>query len=134
MALLAWVVAPAVAGEGASEDRFFVVRLSSLTLGLLWQAIMVVVLLRRERSVDPSWTRVRDRLWLRAPRTAGRHGGRLWWWVPVFALALEALDMAPFGPAAPADRSFGVFLSPLRDRRCSTTTGGSTRCARSSSH
>ena len=32
---MAWVVGPAVARGGASKDRFFVVLLSALTLGLL---------------------------------------------------------------------------------------------------
>jgi len=110
MAMLAWVVGPAVAGDGASKDRFFVTLLSALTLGLLWQAILVGILVLRERSVDPSWTNVRDRLWLRAPHTATRRGGRLWWWVLPFALALAAMDMAPSGPMPPEDRSFGLFL------------------------
>ena len=35
MAVMARVVGPAVAGGGASKDRFFVVLLSALTLGLL---------------------------------------------------------------------------------------------------
>jgi membrane protease YdiL (CAAX protease family) len=109
MAVLAWVVAPAVAGDGASRERFFVTLLSALTFGLLWQAVLVLILVMRERR-DPSWTNVRDRLWLRPPRTASRRGGRLWWWVLVFALALAALDMAPFGPTGPAGRSFGLFL------------------------
>ena len=83
--------------------------LSALTFGLLWQAVLVVVLVRRERR-DPSWTSVRDRLWLRAPQTATRRGGRLWWWVAAYALGLAALDMVPFGPIGPDDRSFGAFL------------------------
>jgi membrane protease YdiL (CAAX protease family) len=109
MALLAWVVAPAVAGDGASQERFFITLLTALTFGLLWQAVLVVILVMRERR-DPSWTNIRDRLWLRPPRTASRRGGRLWWWVLVFALALAAVDMAPFGPAGPDGRSFGLFL------------------------
>jgi len=110
MAVLAWLIAPAIAGDGASTGRFFVTLLSALTFGLLWQAILVVALVLRERRVDPSWTNVRDRLWLRPPQTEKRRGGRLWWWVLVFALALAALDMAPFGPMPPEDRSFGLFL------------------------
>jgi CAAX protease family protein len=109
MAVLAWVVAPAIAGDGASSRRFFITLLSALTFGLLWQAVLVVILLMRERR-DPSWTNVRDRLWLRPPQTASRRGGRLWWWVLVFALALAALDMLPFGPSGPDGRNFGHFL------------------------
>jgi membrane protease YdiL (CAAX protease family) len=109
MALLAWVVAPTVASDGASQERFFITLLTALMFGLLWQAVLVVILVMRERR-DPSWTNIRDRLWLRPPRTASRRGGRLWWWVLVFALALAAVDMAPFGPAGPDGRSFGLFL------------------------
>jgi len=33
---------------------------------------------------------------------------------PVFAIALAALDMLPFGPTGPTDRNFGLFLdSPV---------------------
>jgi uncharacterized protein len=109
MAGLAWVVAPAVAGLGASQHRFVLTLLVALTAGLIWQAVLVLVLVGRERR-DPSWTSLRDRLWLRAPSTSTRHGGRLWWWVLVYALALAALDMLPFGPTGPTDRSFGSFL------------------------
>jgi len=109
MAALAWVVAPAVAGHGASEHRFVLTLLVALTAGLIWQAVLVLVLVGRERR-DPSWTSLRDRLWLRAPSTSTRRGGRLWWWVLVYALALAALDMLPFGPTGPTDRSFGSFL------------------------
>jgi membrane protease YdiL (CAAX protease family) len=109
MAALAWVVAPAVAGHGASQPRFVLTLLAALTAGLIWQAVLVLLLVWRERR-DPSWTSLRDRLWLRAPRSSARRGGRLWWWVPVFALALGALDMLPFGPRGPSDRDFGSFL------------------------
>ena len=110
MAVLAWIVAPSIAGASASPRRFFVTLLSALTFGLLWQAVLVLILVARERR-DASWTTVRDRLWLRAPRSATRSGGRLWWWVLVFALALGALDMAPVGPTGPDNRNFGMFLN-----------------------
>jgi uncharacterized protein len=109
MAGLAWVVAQAVAGHGASQHRFVLTLLVALTAGLIWQAVLVLVLVGRERR-DPSWTSLRDRLWLRAPTTSTRRGGRLWWWVLVYALALAALDMLPFGPTGPTDRNFGSFL------------------------
>jgi len=113
MAGLAWVVAPAVAGHGAPERQFVLTLLVALTAGLIWQAVLVLLLVWRERR-DPSWTSLRDRLWLRAPRTSTRRGGRLWWWVLVYALALGALDMLPFGPTGPSDRDFGLFLgSPV---------------------
>jgi uncharacterized protein len=85
----------------------------ALTFGLIWQAALVLILVWRE-SRDLSWTSLRDRLWLRPPSTETRRGGRLWWWVPVFAIALGALDMLPFGPTGPTARDFGLFLdSPV---------------------
>ena len=109
MAALAWVVAPAIAGHGASQHRFVLTLLVALTIGLVWQAVLVLLLVWRERR-DASWTSLRDRLWLRAPSTSTRRGGRLWLWVLVYALGLAALDMLPFGPIGPNDRSFGSFL------------------------
>jgi len=50
MAVLAWVVAPAVAGQHASRERFFVTLLSALTFGLLWQAALVLILAPHRRG------------------------------------------------------------------------------------
>jgi uncharacterized protein len=109
MAALAWVVTPAVAGDGATPQRLAVTLLVALTIGLMWQFVLVVLLVRRERH-DGSCTSFRERLWVRAPRTTTRRGGRLWWWVALYALGLAVLDMVPFGPMGPADRDFGSFL------------------------
>jgi membrane protease YdiL (CAAX protease family) len=110
MGVLAWVIAPAVAGQGASERRFFLSLFGALTFGLVWQAALVAVLMIRERRTDPAWTSVRDRLWLRSPSTVGRRGGRLWWWVAAYGLGLAAVDMLLPGLGTPADRDFGSFL------------------------
>jgi uncharacterized protein len=59
MAGLAWVVAPAVAGDGSSQHRFVLTLLVALTAGLIWQAVLVLVLVGRERR-DASWTSLRD--------------------------------------------------------------------------
>ncbi|TDO45109.1 CAAX prenyl protease-like protein [Kribbella sp. VKM Ac-2527] len=116
MGVLAWLVAPALAGHGASEKRFAVSLLVALTLGLLWQAVLVLFLVIRERR-DPSWTSLRDRLWLRSPHTATRRGGRLWWWVVAYASALAAVDLAPFGLTGPANHNLGVFLGSEAGRQ-----------------
>ena len=127
MAALAWVVAPAVAGDAPSERRFFLTLLGALTVGLVWQAALVVILMVRERRNDPTWTNIWDRLWLRPPTTEKRRGGRLWWWIAAYGVGLAAIDMLLIGPGGPHDRDFGAFLELApRARRPSTTRGGST--------
>ncbi len=110
MGALAWVVAPAVAGHGASQRHFALTLITALTLGLIWQSLLVLILVLRERRHTPPM-RFRDRLWLRSPATASRRGGRLWWWVAVYGLGLAAVDMFLRWPAAPGHRDLGLFLN-----------------------
>jgi len=109
MGALAWVIAPIVAGHHPSTTRFFLTLLFALTAGLMWQAALVAILVRREVRQDPSisW---HERLWLRQPSTETRRGGRLWWWVAAYGLALAVIDLTP-GLTGPASRDFGVFLN-----------------------
>ena len=112
MGILSWVVAPLVAGPGASQQRFLIALLWAMTAGLVWQAVLTLGLLLRERR-DLSWTSLRDRLWLRSPSTATRRGGRLWAWVPVYAHGLAALDLVIqplLFPSAPPGRDMGALL------------------------
>src|SRR3954454_5030800 len=109
MAALAWIVAPAVAGRDATPQRLALALLFALTAGLLWQSLLVFGLALRERA--HTRTSLRDLLWLRAPATASRRGGRLWWWILPYAAGLAVLDLAPFNLSGPADRDFGQFLS-----------------------
>jgi uncharacterized protein len=112
MGVLSWLVAPAVAGPGASERRFVVTLVIAMTCGLVWQAVLTAILVMRERP--SSWRTLRERLWLRPPSTATRRGGRLWLWVPVYALGLAVLDIVIqplIFPDAPDSRNMGAFLS-----------------------
>jgi membrane protease YdiL (CAAX protease family) len=108
MGILAWVVAPAIAGHGASEQRLALTLLMALTFGLIWQGVLVLVLVLRERA--RSGGSLRDLLWLRPPTRGSRRGGRLWWWIVVFAAGLAVLDLVPFGLNGPTNRDFGAFL------------------------
>ena len=110
MAALAWVVAPAVAGHGATDRRFALTLITALTFGLVWQAALVLILVVRESRHAPAMP-FRDRLWLRSPSTATRRGGRLWWWVAVYGVGLALVDMLLAGLAAPPNRDMGLFLS-----------------------
>jgi hypothetical protein len=81
-------------GSGTSsgaDDPFAQALLICLTAGLVWQFVLVLILVRRDLG-GLEWSRVREALWLRAPRDpkSGRVGGRVWWWalllIVLFAL------------------------------------------------
>src|SRR5262249_7435099 len=66
MGVLAWIVAPAIAGDGPD---FVPVLVACLTAGLVWQFVLVLIL---------NGFSLRN-LWLQRPSTSdGRRGGRLW--------------------------------------------------------
>jgi uncharacterized protein len=87
MALLGWVVAPALA---RGSDQPGMVRLAVLTVGLAWQLALVMILLYRETGTL-RWSTIRPRLWLQQPRSprTGAVDRRLWWWlIPLFLLTV----------------------------------------------
>jgi uncharacterized protein len=112
MAALAWLVAPVL------EDRFsgggnvplakalFV----SLTVGLVWQFVLVAVLVGREQRTL-RWSTVREALWLRSPRSprSGRVGGRVWLILIPLIAALAAEELIP-RVALPENRDFATLL------------------------
>jgi len=111
MGLLAWVVAPALAGQVRADRRFAVTLMLALTGGLIWQFLLVLALVAREQK-SLRWPVVRDALWLVPPSdAAGRRGGRLWLWVVVFALGFGLLQLIPLDLGEPSDRSFAEFLA-----------------------
>ncbi len=78
MGLLGWIVGPAFGTGGFSTA---IARLACLTLGLVWQFVLVMILLRSEGSTF-KWADLRERLWLRVPSNR-----RLWWWLIPLILA-----------------------------------------------
>jgi uncharacterized protein len=113
MGVLAWVIAPWLRDQLGGDDPFAQALLICITAGLIWQFVLVLILTRRELG-GLQWSRVRDALWLRAPRDpkTGRVGGRVWWWVLPFVVlfALEAALVIP----GPSVRDFGDFLDSDR--------------------
>lgn len=111
--ILAWVVAPWLRDQLGGEDPFAEALLICITVGLVWQFVLVLILVRRELGRF-QWSRVREALWLLPPRDpkSGRVGGRVWWWVLLFILifALEALISIP----GPSVRDFADFLDSDR--------------------
>jgi membrane protease YdiL (CAAX protease family) len=95
MGILGWLVAPAL-GRGATQPGF--VRLAVLTVGLVWQFVLVVYLLYRETG-SLSWSSLSRRLWLNGPRSpqTGESRGRLWWWLIPIIVLTAAYEMLAGG-------------------------------------
>ena len=110
MGLLAWVVAPLLADHLSGSGRLSRALIVTLTAGLVWQFVLVLILVAREQRTL-RWQVLRDALWLRAPRAprTGRRGGRAWLVVPVLVVAFSAEQLVP-GPSNPAARDLGDFL------------------------
>ena len=113
MAALAWLVAPAVADRLSGEGNVPMAKalLACLTIGLIWQFVLVAVLVYREQRTL-RWPVVRDALWLRSPRSPrnGRVGGRLWLVLIPLMVAFAAEELISGGIPSPADRDMGTFL------------------------
>jgi uncharacterized protein len=81
MGALAWLVAPALAGRLSGEGNLPLAKalVISLTIGLIWQFVLVLILVGREQRTL-RWSTLREALWLRSPQSprSGRRGGRLW--------------------------------------------------------
>ena len=105
MGALAWVVAPWLGDRLGGPEPFAQALLLCLTAGVIWQSALVLILVKRELGTL-RWARVRDALWLRAPRdpNSGRVGGRLWLVLVPCLLLFGAQEFIPgFSPAAGHD-------------------------------
>ena len=114
MAVLAWIVAPLLADQLSGDETLAEALLICLTLGLIWQFILVLILVRRELGTL-EWPRVRDALWLRSPKDpkTGRVGGRVWWWLVPLVVLLALLQEVPAIPG-PSVRDLADFLGSDR--------------------
>ncbi|GHP00278.1 hypothetical protein KSF_103250 [Reticulibacter mediterranei] len=91
MGILGWGVAPALAHLSQTP---VLVRLAVLTIGLVWQFLLVMILLYREAG-NLRWSTIRQRLWLTAPRSprTGTPRARLWWWLVPLILLIAIYDL-----------------------------------------
>jgi membrane protease YdiL (CAAX protease family) len=111
MGVLAWVIAPWLADLFGGDEPLGKALLIVLTVGLIWQFVLVLILTWRELGTL-RWSRVREALWLRAPRDpkTGRRGGRVWWWALLFVALFGVWQLVP-GIPGPSPRDLGEFLS-----------------------
>lgn len=110
MGVLSWLVAPLLADQLSGPTALTRALIVTLTAGLVWQFVLVLILVAREQGTL-RWPRLKEALWLRAPVSprGGRRGGRLWLVVVPLILAVAAVELIP-SVASPAARDLGVFL------------------------
>jgi membrane protease YdiL (CAAX protease family) len=113
MGVLTWVVAPAIKDSfgGAGNVPMAKALLTLITAGLIWQFALVAFLVWREQHTF-RWSRLKDALWLRSPRSprSGRIGGRVWLVVIPLMIAYAAVPFLAPRIAHADDRDFGSFL------------------------
>jgi membrane protease YdiL (CAAX protease family) len=130
MAGLGWVLNPLLAGPIDSATGIAgTARLGLMTVGLIWQFVLAMLLIRRE-GAGFSWPALKGRLWLgppRSPRT-GQPSARYWLWlallIPLFAVSvfaitppLERIWLAIFPALAePPEFSLAQLVTPPQNR------------------
>src|SRR5678815_4030020 len=67
MAILGWVVAPALAAGAPTGQQALTSRVMALTVGLIWQFVLAMIIVYREEG-DLRWATIQRRLWLNTPR------------------------------------------------------------------
>src|SRR5215210_3923146 len=115
MSVFGWIIAPWLSGQIGGRDPFIDSLLICFNLGLLWQLVLVLILVRRERG-SLAWPHVREALWLWAPRDpkTGRIGGRVWLWALLFVLLSGVVNALPIDPTGPLPRDLPAAI--LTDR------------------
>jgi membrane protease YdiL (CAAX protease family) len=84
MGILGWIIAPMLASEPGKPG---LERLAVLTVGLMWQFLLVIVIIYREAG-DLRIPTIRERLWLKTPRTNKNDEGRPSLWLILIPLLL----------------------------------------------
>jgi uncharacterized protein len=100
MAILGWVATPLVGdridlGVG-DENREAFTRAGFITIGLIWQFVLAMFLIRRDEGAL-SWSTIRRRCWLNSPRDpqTGQARPKLWWWLVPLVLGVGLLQFIP---------------------------------------
>ena len=109
MGVLSWIVAPAIADGGGIEAMVRPL-IACLTVGLVWQFVLAMALVGYEQRTL-RWSRIKEALWLRKPRSprTGRVGGKVW--LVLIPLIIGTAIEAMIGLPEPTSRNLGEFLS-----------------------
>lgn len=110
MAFLAWVAVPKLADTLSGPDAFTKSLLICLTVGLIWQFVLIMLLVKREQG-DLQWATIKQALWLQKPTSpkTKKIGGKIWWvLVPmiIFTVAEEFIPNLPH----PDIRDLGILI------------------------
>jgi membrane protease YdiL (CAAX protease family) len=118
MAVLAWVVAPWLSHHLGGREPLGEALLILFNVGLVWILVLTLFVVWREQG-GLGWSRLRDALWLRAPRDpkTRRVGGKLWWWIVPFALLGALFEALPIDPRGPMPRDLPNFIQTDRADR-----------------
>jgi uncharacterized protein len=110
MAVLAWVIGPALARAFSGPTAIPRALILSLTAGMVWQGALVLIVVRREQGTL-RWPVLKEALWLRAPTSpvTGRRGGRLWLMVIPLIVLIGLEELLPTLPT-PAARDLTSFF------------------------
>jgi membrane protease YdiL (CAAX protease family) len=116
MGVLGGVVTPWLGNRLGGRDPFIDALLICFNVGLLWMLALVLILVWREQG-SLAWPRVRDALWLRAPRDprTGRVGGRVWWWLVPVPRAVRRHQRAAHRSHRARDLPAAVLTDRIRD-------------------
>jgi membrane protease YdiL (CAAX protease family) len=113
MAALAWLVAPALEDRFAGAGNVPMVKalIVTLTVGLVWQFVLVAILVGREQRTL-RWSTLREALWLRSPRSprSGRVGGKVWLVLIPLIVAFAAGPLLIPELPSPDNRNLVSFL------------------------
>jgi uncharacterized protein len=113
MGVLAWLVAPALGERLAGDGDVPTAKalLLCLTVGLVWQFVLVAILVWREQR-SLRWPVLREALWLRSPMSpkSGRRGGRVWLVLIPLTVVFAAEGLLPDLYALPASHDLPTFL------------------------
>jgi membrane protease YdiL (CAAX protease family) len=110
MAVLAWVMSPLLAKAFSGPTALAQALVLSLTAGMVWQLVLVLIVVRREQGTL-QWPVLKEALWLGAPTSpsTGRRGGRLWWMLVPLIVLVAVEELLPALPT-PAGRDLGEFF------------------------